>query len=754
MERYCLRYFGRNRSLYLLIPLSILFSSYVSAQKNIQLPDIMQPKQIKTIMTVVADWQLNHPDKREKRKDTGWLHGTLFTGMSAWSLLSDDIKYHDALKKVGEKNQWQMGPRIYSADDHCIGQMYLELYAKYKNPDMIAHLRERFDYILANPSKSRLAYTVHKQGIENERWWWCDALFMAPPVWAGLSTVTGDNRYIDFMNSEFKAATNYLYDKKEHLYFRDSRYFTKRENNGKKIFWGRGNGWVIAGLVRVLQHMPADYPDRQMYVRLYKEMANKLASIQSPDGMWGTSLLDPNSYPEPEVSGSGFFCYAIAWGINQGILDEQKFLPVVTKAWDSLVKCVHTDGKLGNVQPVGNSPNPVTRDMTELYGVGAFLLAGTEMYKISLWKGTENVALSVVNPSGNFCENKTIELEWGKLKARLPSLTPQNVAVMSGYTGKLLSSQTIDADGNGFVDQLLFQDDFGSQQEKRYRILAIPQGVDLPKAENLAHSMFVPQRYDDFAWENDRIAFRMYGPALQNAVGKDQLTSSGIDVWVKSVRYPILEKWYKSGDYHEDHGEGMDCYGVGTTRGCGGIGIWKNDKLYLSENYSNWKIIANGPIRTIFELTFNPWDVAGVKVSEVKRISLDLGSNLNCIESRFKVDDNQQLQVAIGIVLHDANEDSVYTTGDGWIGYWEPTGEGKGTTGCGIVIDQKVKKKFRRFEKHCGAIVNLPADKKLVYYTGACWDKSGDFAKQDDWVKYLNTFAKNLAHPMILKMGK
>jgi len=266
--------------------------------------------------------------------------------------------------------------------------------------------------------------------------------------------------------------------------------------------------------------------------------------------------------------------------------------------------------------------------------------------------------------------------------------------------------------------------------------------------------MFVPQRYDDFAWENDRIAFRMYGPALQNAAGKDQLTSSGIDVWVKSVRYPILEKWYKSGDYHEDHGEGMDCYGVGATRGCGGTGIWKNDKLYLSENYSNWKIIANGPIRTIFELTFNPWDVAGVKVSEVKRISLDLGSNLNCIESRFKVDDNQQLQVAIGIVLHDANEDSVYTTGDGWIGYWEPTGEGKGTTGCGIVIDQKVKKKFRRFEKHCGAIVNLPADKKLVYYTGACWDKSGDFAKQDDWVKYLNTFAKNLAHPMILKMGK
>ena len=752
MERYCLRYFGRNRSLHLLIPLSMLLSSCMAVQKDVQLPDVMQPKQIKTIMTVVADWQLNHPDERKKQKDTGWVHGALFTGMTAWSLLSDDVKYHDVLKKIGEKNQWQMGPRVYHADDHCVGQMYLELYTKYKNPEMIAPLLERFDYILANPSESQLAY---KQGIKNkDRWWWCDALFMAPPVWTRLSAVTGDNRYVDFMNSEFKVTTNYLYDKKEHLYYRDSRYFTMRENNGKKIFWGRGNGWVIAGLARVLQHMPADYPDRQMYVRIYKEMADKLASIQLSDGMWRASLLDPDIYPVPEASSSSLICYAIAWGINQGILDEQKYLPVVTKAWDSLVKCVHTDGKLGNVQPIGFDPKEVTSDTTDLYGVGAFLLAGTEMYKISLWKGAENIALSVVNPSGDFCENKTIELEWGKLKARLPSLTPQNVAVMSGYTGKLLLSQTVDADANGCVDQLLFQDDFGPQQKKRYRVLVIPQGVELPKAENLAHSMFVPQRYDDFAWENDRIAFRMYGPALQNATGKDQLTSSGIDVWVKSVRYPILEKWYKSGDYHKDHGEGMDYYEVGPTRGCGGIGIWKNDKLYLSENYSNWKIIANGPIRTIFELTFNPWDVAGVKVSEVKRISLDLGSNLNRVESQFKVDGNQQLQVAIGIVLRDVKEKGACSTGDSWIGYWEPTSEGKGTIGCGIVINQKVKKEFRFFDGHYGAIVNLPADKKLVYYTGACWDKSGDFAKQDDWVKYLNTFAKNLAHPIILKIEK
>ncbi|MFA5292717.1 MAG: glycoside hydrolase family 88 protein [Phycisphaerae bacterium] len=353
---------------------------FFMANKKVQLPDVMQPKQIKAVLTAVADWQLNHPDNREKHKDTGWVHAVMFTGMTAWSSISDDVKCQNFLKEVGRKNQWQLGPRIYNADDHCIGQVYLELYGKDKNPGMIAPLRERFDYILANPCKSQLVF--NQENIK-DRWWWCDSLFMAPPVWTRLSAVTGDSRYIDFMNAEFRLTTDYLYDKQEHLYYRDSRYFTRRENNGKKIFWGRGNGWVIAGLARILQYMPADFPDRQIYVKIYKEMADKIASIQLSDGMWRASLLDPNSYPMPEASCSSLFCYAIAWGINQGILDKQKYPPVVAKAWDGLVKCVHPDGKLGSVQPIGFDPKEVTSDTTDLYGVGAFLLAGTEVYKLS-----------------------------------------------------------------------------------------------------------------------------------------------------------------------------------------------------------------------------------------------------------------------------------------------------------------------------------------------------------------------------------
>ncbi len=211
---------------------------------------------------------------------------------------------------------------------------------------------------------------------------------MAPPVFAKLSAITGNMKYLDVMDQMWDDTTTLLYDTEEHLYYRDTRFKVNpdgsgpREKNGEKIFWSRGNGWVMGGIVRVLEHMPADYPQRLKYVKLFKDMAARLASIQGSDGLWRSSLLDPDSYPNPETSGTAFFCYSLAWGINNGILDQDRYLPVVTKAWRGLVGSVHESGKLGWVQAIGHKPESVTSESTEVYAVGAFLLAGSEVIKL------------------------------------------------------------------------------------------------------------------------------------------------------------------------------------------------------------------------------------------------------------------------------------------------------------------------------------------------------------------------------------
>ena len=204
-----------------------------------------------------------------------------------------------------------------------------------------------------------------------------------PPVYAKLYALTKDKRYLDFLNKEYKATYDHLYDKEERLFYRDRRYFDKREANGKKVFWGRGNGWVLGGLAEILQVLPKEEPSRAFYQEVVVELATLVAGLQSSDGYWHASLLDPASYPSPETSATGFIVYALAYGVNEGLLDKKAFMPVIKKGWKALVDAVEPDGKLGYVQPIGADPRKVTRDMTEVYGVGAFLLSGCQIYKMS-----------------------------------------------------------------------------------------------------------------------------------------------------------------------------------------------------------------------------------------------------------------------------------------------------------------------------------------------------------------------------------
>ena len=343
-------------------------------------PDI-SPAAVLNAMQAVADWQLAHPSPTLAReKADGWTYGALYTGVMALNEIAGTPNYHDAMVQTGRQFNWQPARRVYHADDHCVCQMYLELFLQDRDPVMLAPTKARFDFILAHPQTNDLHMNI--KGSQ-DRWSWCDALFMGPPAWIRLFKATGELRYLDFMDQEWRATSDFLYDTNEHLFFRDSSYFTKREANGKKIFWSRGNGWVIGGLARVLKYLPSEHPHRKFYETQFREMAAKIASLQQADGLWRSSLLDPESYPLKETSGSGFYTFALAWGINNHLLDRATYGPVVRKAWSALVECVTPEGKLEHVQPIGADPKKFLPTDTEVYGTGAFLLAGRELYQLA-----------------------------------------------------------------------------------------------------------------------------------------------------------------------------------------------------------------------------------------------------------------------------------------------------------------------------------------------------------------------------------
>lgn len=332
------------------------------------------------VMERAADWQLANPSA--KWTPLLWHNAAFYTGVMALSRVSVSPRFDDAMMALGEKHGWQLAPRIYHADDHAVGQTYAELYFKHRDPRMIAPMRERFDRILANPPDDNLEFDRAKNPTRLDRWSWCDALFMAPPAWLRLWKATDDTRYLDFAVTKWWVTSDFLYDRKEHLYFRDSTIFGKREPNGEKVFWSRGNGWVMGGLVRMLELLPADHPSRPRFVAQFQAMAAAVLRCQQPDGLWRASLLDATAYPMQETSGSGFFCYAFAWGVNTGLLPREPYAAAALETWSALETFVQSDGRLTHVQPVGFTPVTFDANHTEPYGVGALLLAGSEIHRV------------------------------------------------------------------------------------------------------------------------------------------------------------------------------------------------------------------------------------------------------------------------------------------------------------------------------------------------------------------------------------
>lgn len=336
-------------------------------------------------MERVAYWQIA---QKLNHHPADWTNAALYAGMMDWAQMAKDAKYLEWLKQVGKANKWAKHPRpvsypSYHADDYAVGIMYLDMYKREKDEAMLRPMQEHLDRMMSRPSTRSMDHSNWRDESPSQRWTWCDALFMAPPVFAKMYSVTKDRSYLDFMHQEYQASADYLYDHKEHLFYRDSKYFYIREANGEKIFWGRGNGWVFAGLALIIPEMKDAYREKMWYEKLFTDMAERIITCQDENGYWHASMLDRETYSDPEMSSTGFFTYGLAWGINAGYLDKEKYLPIVQRAWAAMCKAVQEDGKVCWVQPIGAMPKHVTQDMTEVYGVGAFLKAGVELYKLA-----------------------------------------------------------------------------------------------------------------------------------------------------------------------------------------------------------------------------------------------------------------------------------------------------------------------------------------------------------------------------------
>lgn len=343
--------------------------------------------------------------------------------------------------------------------------------------------------------------------------------------------------------------------------------------------------------------------------------------------------------------------------------------------------------------------------------------------------------VEVVNELDMARKAETVELHWEEFQ-RPHELFPEHLLVRDARTGQEVAPQVMG-------DKLIFQADFAPKERKRFVVV---EGKPV-NAESKVFGRFVPERLDDFAWENDKIAFRMYGPAIEKV---EPPSGSGIDVWCKSTSRLVINDWYKRDDYHVDHGEGLDCYKVGPDRGCGGIAIWKDGKLYTSRDFRQWKLLANGPVRVMFELTYAPWDAGGAKVGEVKRVSLDAGSRFNRLESIFKFDGADRMMVGVGLNEH-TNFSPFSSPRDGWMGVWDeadrPKGLTNGMNGVGVVFPPGAGLEFKEAENQLWFLTTVKAGEPLVYYAGAGWSKGG-FPEMGDWETCVANFARRIRSPL------
>jgi rhamnogalacturonyl hydrolase YesR len=322
----------------------------------------------------VNAWQAANP---WQPVDRNWIRATYYTGvMAAHEATGDSAYLEQALRWAGQ-SEWQPGTEASGANVLTCGQTYLQLFFLRTNRAFIEPLIAWLDSGRSNtPAGAKVWY------LENGRRY-ADSLYVGPPTLAMLARATGDPKHLDWMNACYWDVHAELFDRDEGLFYRDHRFRGATNLHGKKIIWSRGNGWVFAGLPRILDQLAKNDPGRSKFEALFKQMAASLASRQRPDGLWRPNLADPDEFSMPESSGTAFFCYGLAWGVRNRLLDRDVFLPVVKRAWTGLVSCVNAEGKIEWGQLVGDRPVAVKREDSHEYVTGAFLLAASEVLKLA-----------------------------------------------------------------------------------------------------------------------------------------------------------------------------------------------------------------------------------------------------------------------------------------------------------------------------------------------------------------------------------
>jgi unsaturated rhamnogalacturonyl hydrolase len=326
------------------------------------------------IMKRVANFQIK---ESPTTTNNDWIRGAFWAGVMATYRATRDTSFRDAAKEWATTSNWDQHmqgnpPRKRHADDQACMQTYAELYFDDPVPAnkfMLAKAEALFDSMVASPMQGRV------------EWWWCDSLFMAPPAIVRVGSALNKTAYFDLVNTMWWDTTDYLFDKKTNLFYRDGTYLPGGGKDSTQR-WARGNGWVLAGAARVLEYLPAGDSHRTQYVDLMKTMLSAIVPVQGDDGLWRADLLDPTNPPNKETSGTGFITFAMAWGVHHGVLDRATYLPVITKAWNGLTGCVGTDGRMQWVQPTGQAPGPATEADHLPFGAGAFLLAGSEIAEL------------------------------------------------------------------------------------------------------------------------------------------------------------------------------------------------------------------------------------------------------------------------------------------------------------------------------------------------------------------------------------
>ena len=666
---------------------------------------------------------------------TGNMEAYRLTGRADWYAYTDKWCRHNEWKgaKSDDRANWKYKTYGEGHDFVLFGdwqicfQTYIDMYNLVPAPYKVARAIDVMSHECSM--------------TDTHFWWWADALYMVMPVMTKMYRLTGEVKYLDKLYENFLWSDSLMYDPDEQLYYRDAKYIypkVKTACDEGKSFWARGDGWVLAGLAKVLADMPQDYANRSIFVHRFRELAEGVARVQRPEGYWSRSMLCEDDAPGPETSGTAFFCYGLTWGVNNGYLDKATYAPVIDKAWKYLTKtALQADGSIGFVQPIGEKPDPtktVDAKSQAPFGTGAWLLAACEMVRYintdplipapnpnavtnSIYHHTPTTPTTTVgsafpaaaltgrptaaNPMLRFRGHE----DFGTYFIQNPS--NENIAqVIELTTMETLRKANVavareffilDGDRNEVPYQITHDGRvivFASLRPGATISLTMYKGQPLDY-ELTANGRIYPNRWDDLVWENDRSAWRFYGPDAHKHMKNP---AYGFDTFVKNTPHPMQDQLYhneltsygvhesmnkaqrggewnevhRGNTYHRNHGAGMDAYTVGATLGAGAPALINSKEILYPMHYEKAEILDNGPLRFTVRMTMPKREIKGQEVTEVRLITQDCGSHFARVEVTYE-GLTHKMPICAGIVVHEsAPKAYVLNEADGFVAYAEP----------------------------------------------------------------------------------